>query len=320
VTDKPQQRDLEATRQWLADRNLAKSVGIEFVELTRGRCVGEWRPDPQWLNPNGSLPGAMLAAFGDHIAGSAVLSTIGPDDYTATVELDMRFVRAAFKTPITGVAEVVRKGMRLAFVNIEMREPDGRDRVVLHREQARQGSPRGTRVVSAAGVRQVDHICLAVRDVERACRLFIDVMGGAFVGGGDNPKLGVRAIQIKMGKMKVELLQPLEPGGYLERYIEKHGEGFHHLTMYVDDVEATDTALRAAGYDTVDLNTEPDDWKETFLRPSSAFGALIQLSTPKDPWPDRIPGLTLEDILEGRVQVLDNVVSWKATGEQVWPR
>lgn len=173
--------------------------------------------------------------------------------------------------------------------------------------------------MSLAGVQRLDHICLAVRDMERACRLFIDVMGGTFVGGGDNPKLGVRAIQIKMGQIKVELLQPLEPGGYLERYIEKHGEGFHHLTMYVDDVAETDAALRAAGYETVDLDTEPDAWKETFLRPSSAFGALIQLSTPKDPWPDAIPGMTLADVLEGKVQVLENVVSWKESGEQVWP-
>lgn len=126
MTDQPRDRDLDATLQWLSGRHLARSIGIEFVELTRGRCVGEWQPDPEWLNPNGSLPGAILAAFGDHIAGAAVLSTIGIDDYTATVELDIRFIRAAFKTPITGVADVVRRGRRLAFVNVEMREPDGR--------------------------------------------------------------------------------------------------------------------------------------------------------------------------------------------------
>lgn len=125
MTGENRERDLEATLQWLASRPLAKSLGIEFLELERGRCVGEWTPAPEWYNPNGSLPGAVLAAFGDHIAGSAAMSTIGPDDYTATVELDMRFVRAAFKTPIRGEAVVVRRGMRLAFIDLEMREPDG---------------------------------------------------------------------------------------------------------------------------------------------------------------------------------------------------
>jgi uncharacterized protein (TIGR00369 family) len=127
LTDgQPQDRDLETTMQWLGDRPLAKSIGIEFTELSRGRCVGTWSPAAEWLNPNGSLPGAMMAAFADHIAGAAVLSTISVDDYTATVELDTRFIRAAFKTPITGEAEVVRRGRRLAFVNLEMRDPDGR--------------------------------------------------------------------------------------------------------------------------------------------------------------------------------------------------
>lgn len=169
------------------------------------------------------------------------------------------------------------------------------------------------------GVRKIDHMCLAVRDLERACRLFVDVMGGEFVGGGDNPALGVRAVQILMGRIKVELLQPLEPDGYLDRYIAKHGEGFHHLTMYVDDVAAADAALREAGYETVDLSLERTSWRETFLRPSASFGALIQLATPSDPWPDTIPAITLDDVLAGRVQILDNVVTWKETGTRVWP-
>ena len=165
----------------------------------------------------------------------------------------------------------------------------------------------------------VDHVCLAVVDVERACRLFIDVLGGSFVGGGDNPRLGVRAVQIKMGEVKVELLQPLEPDGYLQRYIDKHGEGFHHMTMYTDDTVAADTHIREAGFGTVDLNTEHPEWIETFTRPSSTFGALIQISTPANPWPDPIPGLTLDDVLAGKVKVLDNALEWKDSGARIWP-
>ena len=165
----------------------------------------------------------------------------------------------------------------------------------------------------------VDHVCLAVRDARRACDLFIDVMGGTFVGGGDNPRLGVRAVQIKLGKMKVELLEPLDPGGYLSRFIDRHGEGFHHLTLYTDDVVAADRQVRDAGFETVDLHTDNSTWKETFTRPSSTLGALIQISTPSDPWPDEMPGVRLDDVLDGRVQVLDNVVTWKQSGEPIWP-
>ena len=166
---------------------------------------------------------------------------------------------------------------------------------------------------------KVDHVCLAVRDAERACRLFIDVMGGTFVGGGDNPRLGVRAIQVRLGAIKVEILQPLEDDGYMERFIAKHGEGLHHLTIYVDDVPAVDAALNAEGFQTVDLSADHPSWHETYTRPGSTFGALIQLSKPGDPWPDDIPGHHLEDVLAGKVTVLDNVISWKDTGEVIWP-
>lgn len=165
----------------------------------------------------------------------------------------------------------------------------------------------------------VDHVCIAVRDAARACRLFIDVMGGTFVGGGDNPRLGVRAVQIKLGAVKVELLEPLDPDGYLAAYIDRHGEGFHHLTLYTDDVVAADATVTAAGFETVDLDTDHPSWLETFTRPSSTFGALIQLSTPRDPWPDAMPGVTLSDVLEGAVHVLDNVVTWKKDGSPIWP-
>ena len=118
-------RDLEATREWVNSRVLAKQLSIRCDELERGRSVCTFDPPDEWRNPNGSIPGAMLAAFADHVAGFAAVSVTADDDYTATVDLDTRFLRAAFEAPITGVGTVVRRGMRLAFLNFEMREPDG---------------------------------------------------------------------------------------------------------------------------------------------------------------------------------------------------
>lgn len=122
---KPEPRDLEETRSWVNDRALAKQLGVECIELERGRAVTTFSPAPEWRNPNNSIPGAMMAAFADHAGGFAAVSVTGPDDYTVTVDLDVRFIRAAFHSPITAVAEVVRRGRRLAFLRMEMREPDG---------------------------------------------------------------------------------------------------------------------------------------------------------------------------------------------------
>lgn len=165
-----------------------------------------------------------------------------------------------------------------------------------------------------------DHVALAVADLPRAVRLFRDVLGFEFVGGGDNPELGVRAIQLRLpGSVKVELLAPLGPDSYLAAYLDDRGEGMHHVAMYVDDVAATADGLAEAGYGVVDTRTDRDSWHETFLRPSAAFGTLVQLARPAVPWTAPLEGVTAEDVLAGRVQVLANVVTWKDSGEQVLP-
>lgn len=165
-----------------------------------------------------------------------------------------------------------------------------------------------------------DHVALAVADLPRAVQLFRDVLGFEFVGGGDNPELGVRAIQLRLpGSVKVELLTPLGPDSYLAAYLESRGEGVHHVAMYVDDVEDTAGWLAQDGYGVVDTRTDRESWHETFLRPSSAFGTLVQLAHPAVPWTAPLQGVTAEDVLSGRVQVLANVVTWKDSGEQIVP-
>lgn len=169
-------------------------------------------------------------------------------------------------------------------------------------------------------VTKFDHVAIAVEDLPRAVRLFRDVLGFQFVGGGDNPELEVRAVQLRLPPdVKVELITPTTEDSYLRRYLDRRGEGFHHVTLYTDDVAATAAGLAAAGFGTVDTTTERDSWHETFVRPSSASGALVQLAKPAIPWTEPLHGVTAEDVLAGRVQVLANVVTWKDSGEVILP-
>jgi methylmalonyl-CoA/ethylmalonyl-CoA epimerase len=169
-------------------------------------------------------------------------------------------------------------------------------------------------------ITKFDHVAIAVRDLPRAVNLFIDVLGGTFIGGGDNPELEVRAIQVSFPPgFRIELLTPLTPTSYLARYLERSGEGFHHVTAYVTDVQEAADTLESAGFATVDTRTDRDSWQETFIRPTSAFGALVQLATPGAPWSEPLDGITVTDVLEGRVQVIANAVTWKETGEPILP-
>jgi methylmalonyl-CoA/ethylmalonyl-CoA epimerase len=150
-------------------------------------------------------------------------------------------------------------------------------------------------------VRKVDHLGIAVHSIEEASRLFIDVLGGEFVAGGDEDRRGIRTVQIRLGGFKLELMQPLDDGSYLARYLARYGQGFHHMTVFVDDVVEAVATLEAAGYEVVDTNLANPSWKETYLRPRSGFGTLIQLAETDMTWQESYPGVTLESVLAGAV-------------------
>jgi methylmalonyl-CoA/ethylmalonyl-CoA epimerase len=151
-------------------------------------------------------------------------------------------------------------------------------------------------------VEYVDHVAIAVRSLRDAWHLFGETLGGQFLGGGDDDVIGLRTIQLKLGGRKIELLEPLGEDSYLRRYLDKRGEGFHHLTIVTEDVEEADRALRGAGFETVDMNLGRPVWRELFVRPKSAFGALLQIAdTTRDDWGEPNPnGVTVEDVFAGR--------------------
>ena len=98
-------------------------------------------------------------------------------------------------------------------------------------------------------------------------------MGGDSTGGiGD-----WRWVQFVFAGGKVELLEPLGDG-FLTRFLERRGEGLHHVTFKTDDIEAAIAHVEGLGYEVVDVNLEDPRWQEAFLRPSKAHGTLIQIA------------------------------------------
>lgn len=159
-------------------------------------------------------------------------------------------------------------------------------------------------------VRRFDHVAIAVADLHRAVHLYQDVLGGEFISGGDDERLAIRTLQLRFPPgTKVELMTPLTEDSYLQRFIDKHGGGFHHATMFVADVTQAVDELTAEGFEVVDTDVESTVWKETFVRPSSGFGALLQLATVDDEtrWLTPADGFGIEDVVEGRVVWRDGV-------------
>ena len=105
------------------------------------------------------------------------------------------------------------------------------------------------------GVQRIDHIAIAVRDIEAALRFYRDTLGIAPSLITDVPTEGVRIAFLPMGGpngSKIELIQPLDPANSIGRFIDKHGEGQHHICLAVADIDATLAGLQAAGVPVLD--------------------------------------------------------------------
>ena len=160
-------------------------------------------------------------------------------------------------------------------------------------------------------VQRFDHTAIAVRDMRAATDFFCGMLGAEMIHGGDDPRLRIRTIQLRFPEgSKIELLQALDDDTGVARFLEKRGEGLHHITFFVDDVAEAERVLHAAGYETVDTHLEDPGWRETYLRPRSGFGALIQLAdTNKESWTEPTTDYTLEDVLSGDVVWVDGATS-----------
>ena len=128
----------------------------------------------------------------------------------------------------------------------------------------------------------LDHVALAVRDAVPARDVLISDLGGTLVSGGD--AAGFRAMQIRMGDltrgMTIELLEPwnLERSDFLARFLDRHGEGPHHLTFKVPDLAVELKRLESLGLEPVGVDLSDPMWREAFLHPRDSHGTVVQIA------------------------------------------
>jgi len=125
---------------------------------------------------------------------------------------------------------------------------------------------------------RIDHVAVAVRDVAAAASLYRDVLGGRFLFGADEPEQGFRFVQYRFPSGgKVELVTPLGQG-FLSRFLERRGEGVHHVTLRVEALGGQVDRLRQGGVELMQVSLDDATWKEAFIHPRDAYGVLIQLA------------------------------------------
>ncbi len=132
--------------------------------------------------------------------------------------------------------------------------------------------------LSTCTVNYIDHVGLAVKDIQAALNLFQDVFGAPPAEITELQDQGARATLIRVGQTRLELLEPLTADSPVGRFIEQRGEGLHHLALNVSDIAGKLKILEARDFRLIDR--EPREGLSgtiAFVHPSSVFGVLTEL-------------------------------------------
>src|SRR5262249_62379231 len=127
---------------------------------------------------------------------------------------------------------------------------------------------------------RLDHVGIAVRSLAERVPLYRDILGVTLAREEEVPTERVRVAFLGDGETHVELLEPLGGEGPIAQFLEKRGEGVHHLCFEVDDIEAALARLRAAGMSLVGDAPRPGAGgrRVAVLHPQSARRVLIQIN------------------------------------------
>lgn len=126
---------------------------------------------------------------------------------------------------------------------------------------------------------KIEHIGIAVRNIEESNEIYTKLLGEKHYKMEEVLSQGVRTSFFKVGPNKIELLEASTPDGPIAKFIEKKGEGVHHIAFAVKDIQYEIKRLKNQGFSI--LNEEPqrgaDNKLIAFVHPKSAKGVLIEL-------------------------------------------
>lgn len=132
---------------------------------------------------------------------------------------------------------------------------------------------------------KLDHVAIAVHDIAKATPLFAGALGGRFLFAADNEEQGFRFAQFVLPSGgKIELVAPLSDDGFVARFLERRGEGVHHITLKSEDISAALAELAAAAVPVMMVSVDRSEWKEAFIHPRDANGVLVQIA--QSAWSD----------------------------------
>ncbi|MDD3031148.1 MAG: methylmalonyl-CoA epimerase [Atribacterota bacterium] len=127
--------------------------------------------------------------------------------------------------------------------------------------------------------KKIDHIGVAVKNLGDSLHIFKDILGMQYTGEEEVEEQKVKTAFLPVGESEIELLESTSPDGAIAKFIEKRGEGIHHIAFEVDDLGEKLKELEKAGVRLIDKEPRygAGGAQIAFLHPKSTNGILIEL-------------------------------------------
>lgn len=132
-------------------------------------------------------------------------------------------------------------------------------------------------------VKAVHHLAIAVRSIENHRPFYEGILGAEFEGYEDVPAQKVRVAFFRIGDVRLELLEPTDPASTVAKFLERRGEGLHHVAFTVEDIAARIAEWQEAGLQMIDDAPRPGahQLQIAFAHPKSTGGVLVELCEPQ---------------------------------------
>jgi len=125
---------------------------------------------------------------------------------------------------------------------------------------------------------KIDHIAIAVNDVESAVKQYREAFGVTDVEFETIETEGVKVAILHLSNGRIELMQPTNDNSPIKKFLEKKGEGLHHMALETDDIEGEVTRMEGCGIQFLGkIRPGSAGTKVTFIHPKSLHGVLAEL-------------------------------------------
>lgn len=132
-------------------------------------------------------------------------------------------------------------------------------------------------------MRKIEHLGIAVKDLEASAKMYEVLLGRPSYKTEKVVSEGVTTLFFQVGDSKIELLEANSPDSPIAKFIEKRGEGIHHIAYDVEDIEAEIERLKNEGFQMIHDTPKSgaDNKRIAFLHPKSTGGVLVELCEEK---------------------------------------